>query len=94
MHLYLVCCGLNGRAVLVGESETEPVAGQPIALANARMILYWDDECGGLLGLAAKGPRGRTRITAAVAKHGDEHVCQWVEVSETARMEIDKWPAC
>lgn len=92
--MYLVCCGTNGRAVLVGESEVEPVAGQPIALTNARMVLYWDAECGGLLGLAANGPKGSTRITASVAKHGDECVRQWVVVSEAAREAIQQWKAC
>ena len=94
MDMYVVCCGANGRAVLVGESESEPVAGQPIRMTNARMILYWDAACGGLLGLAARGPRGGTRITAAVSSHGDECVHQWVAVSPEARKEIDSWPAC
>jgi hypothetical protein len=94
MKMYLVCCGTNGRAVLVGESEKEPVAGQPITLTNARMIIYWDAACGGLLGLAANGPKGSTRITAAVERHGDECVCQWVAVSESAAEEIRKWKAC
>jgi hypothetical protein len=92
--MYLVCCGNNGRAVLVGESEVEPVAGQPIVLTNARMILYWDAACGGLLGLAANGPKGSTRITYAVAKHGDECVKQWVSVSEEAKKGIEAWKAC
>lgn len=92
--MYLVCCGTNGRAVLVGESDTEPVAGQPIVLNNARMVLYWDAECGGLLGLAANGPKGKTRITAAVTRHGDECVKQWVSVSNEAKEAIEKWKAC
>jgi hypothetical protein len=91
---YLVCCGTNGRAVLIGDSETEPVAGQPIRMTNVRMVLYWDAECGGLLGLAAKGPKGKTRITAAVPDHGDECVRQWVRLTDTAVQEVDQWPAC
>lgn len=94
MAMYLVCCGTNGRAVLVGESDVEPVAGQPITLTNARMVLYWDAACGGLLGLAANGPKGSTRITAAVAKHGDECVRQWVAVSSVAREAIEQWKPC
>lgn len=94
MKMYLVCCGTNGRAVLVGESDVEPVAGQPITLSNARMVLYWDAECGGLLGLAANGPKGKTRITAAVARHGDECVRQWVLVSDSAREAINAWKIC
>lgn len=92
--MYIVCCGSNGRAVLVGESDSEPVAGQSIILANARMVLRWDSKCGGLLGLAANGPRGDTRITASVAKHGDECVKQWIAVSESAAKEINEWKAC
>ena len=94
MKMYIVCCGTNGRAVLIGESDREPEAGKPITLTNARMVLYWASECGGLLGLAANGPKGKTRITAAVARHGDECVRQWVEVSEASHREIDAWPAC
>jgi hypothetical protein len=92
--MYLVCCGTNGRAVLVGECESEPVAGQPIRMRNVRMILYWDAECGGLLGLAARGPRGNTRITPAVEAHGDECVRQWVAVSTEAAEAIRSWQAC
>lgn len=92
--MYIVCCGTNGRAVLIGECDHEPVAGQPIVMTNARMVLYWDTECGGLLGLAANGPKGRTRITHSVARHGDECVHQWLSVSDAAKMEIEAWPAC
>ncbi len=94
MKTYIVCCGEHGRAVLVGKSPTEPVAGQPIRLTDARMILYWSSECGGLLGLAANGPKTSTRITASVPSHGDECVKQWVEVSDNAAKEIDQWKAC
>lgn len=94
MAMYIVCCGANGRAVLIGESDSDPVAGKPISLKNARMVLKWDAECGGLLGLAANGPKGDTRITAAVEKHGDECVRQWVSVSGAAKKEILAWPAC
>ncbi len=94
MEMYIVCCGTNGRAVLIGESEAQPEAGKPIELTNARMVLYWDSACGGLLGLASNGPKGSTRITASVSKHGDECVKQWVAVSPQARKEIDSWKPC
>ncbi len=90
----IVCCGTNGRAVLYGRTKLEPVAGQPIQLSGARMVLYWDAACGGLLGLAAKGPRGKTRITAAVESHGDELVRQWGRAGDTAAAERDQWAAC
>ena len=92
--MYIVCCGTNGRAVLIGDSDTEPIAGKPIRMTNARMVLRWASECGGLFGLAANGPKGDTRITAAVDSHGDESVRQWVSVSEKAREVIEQWPAC
>lgn len=92
--MYLVCCGTNGRAVLIGESDTEPVAGQPIRMTNVRMVLYWDAQCGGLLGLAASGPKGNTRITRTVEAHGDECVRQWVSVSPEAQEAIRQWKAC
>lgn len=94
MNMYIVCCGTNGRAVLIGEAQADPIAGEPITLRNARMVLRWDAPCGGLLGLAANGPKGDTRITAAVDRHGDECVRQWVAVSEEARREIEKWESC
>ena len=93
MKSYIVCCGTNGRAVLYGRCETEPVAGQPIRLVDARMVLYWDRACGGLLGLAAKGPKGDTRITSAVPSHGDECVRQWLECTPEAAAAIDAWTA-
>lgn len=93
MNMYVVCCGVNGRAVLLGLSPKDPKAGKPIRLRNARMVLYWDTPCGGLLGLAANGPKGESRITAAVARHGDECVHQWLLVSPEARKAIDAWPA-
>lgn len=91
--MYLVCCGATGRAALIGRSPTEPVAGQPITLADARMILYWDSACGGLLGLAANGPKGNAQITASVPRHGDECVRQWIEITPKAASLIDAWEA-
>ena len=91
---YLICCGHHGRAVLIGYSTTEPMAGQPITMSRVRMVLWWDSECGGLLGLAADGPKGKTRITPAVERHGDERVRQWVAVSTTAMRRVEAWPSC
>jgi hypothetical protein len=91
--MYIVCCGREGRAVLIGESDNQPVAGQSLLLKNARMVLYWDAECGGLLGLAAGGPKGKTRITRSVSVLEDSYVNSWVEVSDQAREEINQWPS-
>jgi hypothetical protein len=57
------------------------------------MVLYWDAACGGLFGLAAGGPKGATRLTAAVRDHGDEAVRQWFSVAPEAAKEIDAWEA-
>ncbi len=94
MKPVIVCCGTNGRAVIFGWSEDEPVAGQPVKMNDARMVLYWSAECGGLLGLAANGPKPGTKMTAVVECHGDECVRQWVSVSKLAAKEMDEWKAC
>jgi hypothetical protein len=93
MSPYIVCCGTNGRAVIYGRSESPPVAGQPFGLEGARMVLYWSQECGGLLGLAAKGPKTSTRITHAIPYHSDECARQVLGVTDEAAEAIDKWPA-
>ncbi len=87
----MLCCGENGRAVIVGDVEAEPVAGEPVDLRDARMVLRWDAACGGLLGLAATGPRGDTRITHAVPRTVETRWQEWVEVTPAAAAEIDGW---
>jgi hypothetical protein len=91
---YIICCGEHGRAVIICDMDREPVPGKPVRMLDARMVLYWSAECGGLLGLAARGPRTTTRITAPTPV-SVEHVWQeFVVVSASAAEEIDKWPAC
>ena len=89
--MYIVCGGSTGRAVLVGQSETEPEVGKSFKLYGARMILFWARECGGLLGLAASGPKGDTRITAPVEFAADEVAHQVLGVSDEAAAAIDAW---
>lgn len=89
--MWLICCGANGRAVLLGYCEEEPVAGQPIKTTRCRMVLRWRNT-GGLLGLAAHGPKEGTRITAPVDFHGDECVRQYTSVSDEAAAAIEAWP--
>lgn len=93
MQSVIVCCGANGRAVVFGECESEPVTGEPIALQNARMILYWPTACGGLFGLAANGPKDGLRLTHSVAKTATESVRQWLSVPEEAAQKLKDWPA-
>lgn len=94
MKSIILCCGANGRAVLVGDVESDPVAGQPVKLHNARMLLYWARECGGLLGLAAKGPRGATRITHAVPAVTETVWQEFIETTTAGALAIREWPAC
>jgi len=93
MQTYIVCCGTNGRAVVVGECESEPVVSQPITLRNARMVLYWPAACGGLFGLAAKGPREGLRLTESVSATATEVVRQWLTVPDEVAEQLRQWPA-
>lgn len=93
MQSYIVCCGTNGRAVIVGECEHEPVCGEPIKLRNARMVLYWPAACGGLFGLATDGPRDGLRLTQPVDTTATEVVRQWLTVSDESVEQLRQWPA-
>jgi hypothetical protein len=94
MKTIILCAGKNGSAVLVGQVSKLPVPGEPVTLKNARMVIYWAAECGGLLGLAAQGPQGKTRITHAVPRVVETVWHEWVEVTQEAATEIDAWPPC
>lgn len=93
MKSIILCCGANGRAVLFGEVEQDPVPGEPVKLRNARMIIYWARECGGLLGLAARGPKDETRITHAVPAVTETVWQEFVETTAEAATLIREWPA-
>ena len=94
MQTYIICCGMNGQAVVIGECEVEPITGEPIKLHNARMILYWPAACGGLFGLAAKGPKEGLRLTESVEATATEAVRQWLTVSDEVAQQLRQWPAC
>lgn len=91
MQSVIVCCGTNGRCVVFGEVESEPVTGEPITIHHARMVLYWPIACGGLFGLAARGPKDGLRMTEAVAKTATEAVRQWISVTEVAAEGLRNW---
>ena len=93
MQSFIVCCGTNGRCVVFGECESEPVTSQAIELHNARMVLYWPKECSGLFGLAAKGAKNGLRLTEAVSKTATEAVRQWIAVSDDSAASLREWPA-
>lgn len=93
MKPYIVCGGSTGRAVVFGWCEAMPETGKPVMLYNARMVLRWDESCGGLLGFAANGPtQGDNRITFAAEMVADEIVHQVISVSDKAVENINKWP--
>jgi len=93
MQSFIVCCGANGRAVVFGQCESEPVVGEPITMHEARMVLYWPAKCGGLFGLAAAGPKDGLRLTEAVNRTSTEVVRQWLSVSDESAKQLDEWPA-
>ena len=88
----IICAGETGRAVVFGYVEKLPEPNETISIKNARMVLRWSGECGGLFGLATNGPKGDTRITAEV----QETTCtarQALTVSSQSEADIKTWPA-
>jgi len=88
----ILCCGSNGRAVVYGRVDAEPEAGKPVKLHNARMILYWSRECGGLFGFAQHGPKTNTRLTATVDEVMETAWQEWLAVPDDAAQSIEEWP--
>lgn len=89
----ILCAGKNGRALIYGTVKKTPVPGEPVTLTNAKMIIYYAAECGGLFGLAANGPKGKTRITAAVRSTTETVWQEHLSVSSEAAKAIEQWPA-
>jgi len=90
----ILCCGRDGQVILIGTATKRPVPGEPVELRDARMVLYWSRECGGLLGLAARGPKTSTRITHAVPRVMETVWQEWVEMTPEAVEAMRSWPAC
>lgn len=87
----IVTVGHNGRCVVYGYVEEDPSPNRPIRVYDARMVLCWDSECGGLFGLASLGPAGDTRITFAVP--WTTLVChEALAVTSEAAQSLDAWP--
>jgi hypothetical protein len=91
MKPIILCCGENGRAVVYGHVEKEPVPSEPVTLHDARMVLYWSEACGGLFGLATNGPRKGTRITCAVERVRETVWQEWLLVSAAAEKAFDTY---
>ena len=88
----ILCATEHGRAVVYGRVEREPVSGEPVTLHGARMVLTWSAECGGLFGLAARGPQTSTRITHAIDRTTATRWTEWLSVSTEAAVALDGWP--
>ena len=88
---YIICGGETGRAVVFGWLDDDPVPGQPVIMYDAQMVLYWSEQCGGLFGLAANGPKTGTRITAPVSRVTDQNCKQSLAVSEAAVKQFAAW---
>lgn len=86
----ILCAGANGRAVIYGYVDDEPVPGEPVALYDARMVLEWTGSSG-LFGLSVHGPADGSRITAPVAKTVETVWQEWLTVSAAAAAILDGW---
>lgn len=86
----ILCAGPNGRALVYGYVEAEPVPGEPVSLTNARMVIYYPS--GGTFGLAADGPPDGSRVTHSVARTVETAWQEWIAVSEQAAGAFDALP--
>ena len=89
----ILCAGQNGRAVVIGKVDSDPIPGEPVTLYEARMLLYWSAECGGLFGFVANGPKGDTRLTATVPKIVETQWQEWGDIPADSAKSIYEWPA-
>jgi hypothetical protein len=87
----IVCGGKTGRAVIFGYVDVLPEVDQPVDIYDARMVLYWSEQCGGLFGLATNGPKEGTRITCPV-DHVQDTARQILTVSADAATALREWP--
>ena len=86
----ILCCGLNGRAVVYGRVNSEPVKGEPVILHDARMVLHWAGNHG-LFGVAAYGPGPGSRISPAVERTQETVWQEHLVVSVAAAAKIEAW---
>jgi hypothetical protein len=89
----VLCATETGRAVIFGYVKSRPRKNQSVTLHNARMIIYWSSNTGGLFGLCSNGPKEGCKITAAVEETTETVWKEWIKVSPTAAKEIADWPA-
>ena len=89
----IICATKEGRAVLFGWVDGDPVPNQPVTIYDARMVLYWGGK-GGLFGLAAKGPSPDSRITQAVPRVVEHVWAQCLDVTDKAAKALAEHPPC
>lgn len=85
----ILCAGQNGRAVIYGWVESEPVPGEPVRLYDARMLLRWSSASNGLFGCAADGPAKGSRLTPSVPSTTETVWQEWIEVTDRAAEVFD-----
>ena len=88
----ILCAGESGQAVVYGYVDQLPEDSRPVTVYNARMVIYWAAECGGIFGLAANGPQGKTKITAVVEATQTTVWKQFIVVSKKAEKLLNEWP--
>ena len=85
----ILCCGANGRGLVYGYVDEEPVPGEPVRLSRARMVIYYPS--GGTFGLAADGPPEGSKVTSAVELTVETVWQEWLKVEEGATEKFDGW---
>ena len=89
MKPIILCGGENGRCLIYGKVESEPVPGEPVKLHDARMVIYYPS--GGTFGLATDGPPDGSKITKAVSETVETKWQEWIAVSDEAAERFDAW---
>lgn len=78
----ILCAGKNGRALVFGWVDINPVPGEPVELYDAQMILQFPS--GGTFGLAAEGPPEGSKLTKVVPKVTETVWQEYLEVTPVA----------
>lgn len=83
----ILCAGEHGRAVVFGWVDSDPVAGEPVTLYDARMIIYWGGRRG-LFSVAVDGPHPDSRLSPAVPTTTTTVWRQKIDVTEDAAKKL------
>ena len=88
----IVCCGPEkGKCVVYGDVDEVPRQGERCRVSNARLVIRFAQRS--LFGVAAVGPVGDTRISAAVPFTDTPVVQEVLGLTDEAIAAIDAWPA-